>query len=274
MLRADSGNAVRVELSDGDLPPCGSHIAVVGLPATDLFHLNLSQAIWKQLPGDVHPTNETPMHVSAQDLLFNERGKRMFKPRQQGHLFRLEGHVRSLPPRNDPAARMLLSCDGDIIPIDASVCPAALDGLELDCRVSVTGVCVFDVPDWSPNVVFPRIKGLTLVMRGPHDVAILSRPPWWTPAKLLVVIVSLLALLVLAASVAVSFIAERIERRYDIDTIREVQAFMEGADPDQISRERRIPKAARIALKMAAGAAAGIVIMMVLSAIMSLTMFG
>ena len=85
---------------------------------------------------------------------------------------------------------------------------------------------------------------------------------------------SLLALLVLAASVAVSFIAERIERRYDIDTIREVQAFMEGADPDQISRERRIPKAARIALKMAAGAAAGIVIMMVLSAIMSLTMFG
>ena len=199
MLRADSGNAVRVELSDGDLPPCGSHIAVVGLPATDLFHLNLSQAIWKQLPGDVHPTNETPMHVSAQDLLFNERGERKFKPRQQGQLFRLEGHVRSLPPRNDPAARMLLSCDGDIIPVDASACPTALDGLELDCRVSVTGVCVFDVPDWSPNVVFPRIKGLTLVMRGPHDVAILSRPPWWTPAKLLVVIVSLLALLVLGA---------------------------------------------------------------------------
>lgn len=83
-----------------------------------------------------------------------------------------------------------------------------------------------------------------------------------------------LAVLVLVASVAVSFIAERIERRYDIDTIREVQAFMEGADPDQISRERRIPKAARIVLKMAAGAAAGVALMMVLSALMSLTMFG
>ena len=83
-----------------------------------------------------------------------------------------------------------------------------------------------------------------------------------------------LGVLVLVASVAVSYIAERIERRYDIDTIREVQAFMEGADPDQISRERRIPTAARVALKMAAGAAAGVAIMMVLSAIMSLTRLG
>jgi hypothetical protein len=49
---------------------------------------------------------------------------------------------------------------------------------------------------------------------------------------------------------------------------------MEGADPDQISRERRIPKAARVALKMAAGAAAGVAIMMVLSAIMSLIRLG
>ena len=56
---------------------------------------------------------------------------------------------------------------------------------------------------------------------------------------------SLLALLVLAASVAVSFIAERIERRYDIDTIREVQAFyaqcldIEGFDTEKILQEAR-----------------------------------
>ena len=195
MLHADSGNAVRVEIADGALPPCGSHIAVVGLPATDLFHLNLSQSIWKPLPCDAQPTGETPEHVSAKDLLFNERGERKFKPRQQGHLFRLEGNVRSLPPLNDPAARMLISCDGDIIPVDASSCPSALDGLELDCRVTVTGVCVFDVPDWSPRVVFPRIQGLALVLRRREDVSIISRPPWWTPKKLAIVIGCLFILL-------------------------------------------------------------------------------
>ena len=55
--------------------------------------------------------------------------------------------------------------------------------------------------------------------------------------------------------------------------MREVQAFMNGTDPDQIVRERKLPEAARIALKMAAGAAAGVVLMVILSAIMALTMF-
>ena len=84
---------------------------------------------------------------------------------------------------------------------------------------------------------------------------------------------SVIALLILIAAVAVSYVAERIEKRYDIETMREVQAFMAGGDPDQIARERRLPKAASIALKMAAGAAAAVVLMMLLSAVMALTMF-
>ncbi|MBE6398194.1 MAG: hypothetical protein E7046_14435 [Lentisphaerae bacterium] len=69
MIRTKSGNAVKVELADGELPPCGSNIAAVGLPATDLFHINLMQAVWKPLPdtkenwlfvhecGSVHATS-------------------------------------------------------------------------------------------------------------------------------------------------------------------------------------------------------------------------
>ena len=196
MLRTKSGNAVKVELSDGELPPCGSNVAAVGLPATDLFHINLMQAVWKPLPGAKNGEEDAPKSVTAQSLLFNELGKRKFNPRQQGQLFRITGTVRSLSPPTDPAARILLSCDDNIITVDASSCPEALDGLEIDCVVSVTGVCVFDVQNWAPNIVFPRIKGLTLVLRHPDDLAILSRPPWWTPEKLLVVIGSLLAALV------------------------------------------------------------------------------
>ena len=83
----------------------------------------------------------------------------------------------------------------------------------------------------------------------------------------------MIALFILVASVAVSFVTERIERRYDIDTMREVQAFMEGEDPDQIVRERRLPKAIRMALRMAAGAVAAVVLMMLLSLVTRLTMF-
>ena len=83
----------------------------------------------------------------------------------------------------------------------------------------------------------------------------------------------ILANLILVAAVAVSFVAERIEKRYDIETLREVQAFMAGEDPDQIVRERRLPKAASIALKMLAGAAAAVVLMTLLSTLAALTLF-
>lgn len=83
----------------------------------------------------------------------------------------------------------------------------------------------------------------------------------------------ILANVVLVLGAAVSFIAERVESRYDIETMSEVKAFMDGADPDQIDRQRRLPKAARIALQMLAGAAMALVLMMILSAITALTMF-
>lgn len=83
----------------------------------------------------------------------------------------------------------------------------------------------------------------------------------------------ILANVVLVLGAAVSFVAERVETRYDIETMSEVKAFMDGAEPDQIDRQRRLPKAARIALQMLAGAAMALVLMMILSAITALTMF-
>ena len=82
-----------------------------------------------------------------------------------------------------------------------------------------------------------------------------------------------IALLMLVAGVAVSFVAERIERRYNIETLQEVQAFLDGKEPDQIERDRRMPTALRIVLQMAAGAAVAGLFMMVVSFIVALTMF-
>lgn len=82
-----------------------------------------------------------------------------------------------------------------------------------------------------------------------------------------------IALLMLVAGVAVSFVAERIERRYNIETLREVQAFLDGKEPDQIERDRRMPTALRIVLQMAAGAAIAVLFMMAVSFIVALTMF-
>lgn len=197
MLQSDAGINLRVKLSDDNaLPSVGDRIEVVGTPETDLFHLNFTRASWKRLCAASPTANTDAQDISAKLLLFNEQGERKYKPQHQGMLFRLEGTVRSLPPDDDPSARMMLECDGNLIPVDASSCTDALSGLSPNSKVAVVGVCVLEIQNWSPNTVFPRIEGLSLVIRRPSDIVVLSRPPWWTPARLLIVIGSLLAALV------------------------------------------------------------------------------
>ena len=82
----------------------------------------------------------------------------------------------------------------------------------------------------------------------------------------------IVALFLLIAGVATSLIAERIEKRYDIETMQEVQAFLEGKEPDEIERERRMPKALRTAIQVVAGAAAAVVFMMVVYLIIAVVM--
>ncbi len=79
-----------------------------------------------------------------------------------------------------------------------------------------------------------------------------------------------LALGIMVAGGATSFVAERIENRYDIETMREVQAFLQGAEPEQIERERRMPKALRAVVQMAAGAAVAALLMVGLSTLMAI----
>ena len=197
MLQSDAEINLRVNLSDDDaLPSVGDRIEVVGTPETDLFHLNFTRARWKRLNSASPAANTRAQDISAKLLLFDEQGERKYKPQHQGKLFRVTGIVHSLPPTDDPTARMMIDCDGNLIPIDASSCTDALSGLNPNSKVAVVGVCVLEIQNWSPNTVFPRIEGLSLVIRRPSDIVVLSRPPWWTPARLLIVIGSLLAALV------------------------------------------------------------------------------
>ena len=107
--------------------------------------------------------------------------------------------------------------------------------------------------------------GLALIAVGAVMLAILSKQGQ-TPTSPFFVI----AILFLVAGVVLSFVAQRINDRYDIETMREVQAFLEGAEPDQIERDRKLPKAARDALKILAGAATGIVFMTIVYLILSI----
>ena len=52
-----------------------------------------------------------------------------------------------------------------------------------------------DIEDWRAHTPFPRVKGFLIAVRKSDDIRILSRPPWWTPERLLAVIGGLMAAL-------------------------------------------------------------------------------
>ena len=211
LLKTDTDNIVRVDLAHGEPPRYGAHIEAVGFPETDLYRINLSRAVWRPAP-DVPFTAEPPRTPTARRLLVDHRGRTRISAWYHGHVVRLNGLVRSLPGVDSQDGRLYLEDDGFLIPVDASACPAALDGVTIGCTLEVTGTCVTETDNWRSGNVFPRIKEILLVVRTPDDVRILSRPPWWTPQRLFLLVGALLAALI-AIGVWNRILRRLVERR-------------------------------------------------------------
>lgn len=194
LLRTDARRIMRVELADSAAPRYGQHIEVAGLPETDLYNINLTRAIWQPAPGKAF-TADAPEEVTATTLMADAQGRTRINTGYHGRTIRLHGLVRSLPTIGNNYGRLYMECERYIVPVDASSCPEALRDVCVGSSVSVTGACVMETENWHPNSVFPHVKGFMVVVREANDVRVLSRPPWWTPTRLMVVIGALLAAL-------------------------------------------------------------------------------
>ena len=203
LLREDDERLMMVDLAnDQSSPKAGDRVQAVGFPTTDLFRLNLSRALWKSMPNPHPPETNTAQSVSPAEIFTddfgrrrNDKDNRLLRQAFHGQLIRLRGIVRNLPSPGNGNGRMNLESDGSLVPVDMSANPSASDGLVIGCELEVTGVCVMETQNWGPSNLFPVFGGFTLVIRTPNDIRVLSRPSWWTPARLLVVICSLFAAL-------------------------------------------------------------------------------
>ena len=225
LLQTPEKRIVRVDLAEHAPPAYGSIIDAAGNPETDLYRLNLSRAIWRH--GDAKMEPETQPTDLTMDCLFtNLQDRCALQIEYHGQPVRIRGLVRSLPAPEHPNDRLGLEFGKRIVPIDASARPEAFANVEVGCLLEVSGTCLIETDNWRPNAPFPRIDGFAIVVRTPSDVKILSRPPWWTPGRLLTVIGALLAAIagIFTWNRSLNRLAERRGRELTDETVARVSA--------------------------------------------------
>lgn len=191
---------IEVELvQEQPLPPCGTRIQAVGFPTTDLFRLKLARAQWRGVDGPDAPHASVPLltarQTTASEILLDENGRQRLNQEFYGQSIRLRGIIRSLPTVTDVNSQLQIDSDGFLVPVDVSTTPTATDDLSIGCEIEASGICIMETENWRSDNLFPVFGGFTLVLQSPDDIRILSRPPWWTPGRLLIVICSLFVVL-------------------------------------------------------------------------------
>ena len=238
LLRMPEGRIARVDLAERRPPSYGMCIDAVGNPETDLYRLNLSRAIWRTNGTDM-AVEPPPKEITVRQLLYNDRGKPAIQIRHHGVAIRIKGIVRSLPSPGNSDGRLALECDRYIVPVDASACPLAFAGVEIGCVLEVAGTCLIETENWQPNAPFPHVEGFAIVVRTPDDIRIISRPPWWTPGRLLSVIGALLAALagVFVWNRSLNRLAERRGRELTEETVARVTADLKVGERTRLAIE-------------------------------------
>ena len=191
LLELKSGQRIVVQLaSEQILPHVGSCIQVTGLTDTDTVHFLLVFAIWR--PADRSPAAEAqPIAITAASL-----SRYTVCSELDGKCVTVSGVVHGTPNTEDKTGALLLKCGPHTLKLDGGTCENSLQSLEIGSTVSVTGIFLAEVDPWSLFTSFARVKDFTIVLRNPLDLHIVSRPSWWTPRRLLMVIVALFLALV------------------------------------------------------------------------------
>ena len=190
----DSHRAKAMLARPEELPAAGEHVVVVGFPDTDLYGINLIYARCKPLPGKKGAGAEPkPVDVTLRQLLTDDQGRPRINGYSHGRLLRIRGTVLDVQPS---LALFSLNEDKLTLPVDCSSSSGVIPWLEPDFLIEIVVLAVVETDSWRESVVLPQTRGLKLILRSANDIKVVSRPPWWTPARLTMAIIALLALIV------------------------------------------------------------------------------
>ena len=236
MLRAHDGYHMQVSLSK-PFPglTSGTPVTVAGFLQKDAFYVRLTEALLRIDTNGVFQA-EKPYPCTARRILLGDERRFGIDPNFHGRTIRMKGTVRHVSNRTRGESQISLDNDGDIVSvIVGSAVPPAINSV-----VEVTGACIMEMEPEEDGIKFGRLKGFSVILRSPEDLKIISSPSWWTPQRLLAVIMSLLAMLL--AIIVWNRVLQRIVERRSRALIK--------SQIDKIGAELRIDERTRLAVEL------------------------
>ena len=194
LIKDNWSRLTEVELADQELPPCGIMAEVAGLPASNFFRINLLRAKWRNVLGPPLKPSVAEV-IEVKSLFSDEKNRFRYDPSWYGRTIRIRGIVKAMMSGEYSNKRFFLESDSFMIPVDTTPAPTAIDRVKIGYGIEIAGVCIMEGSNWSPYSAFPQIHGMTLVVRSPDDIRVISRPSWWTPKRLLIVLGIVLSIL-------------------------------------------------------------------------------
>lgn len=192
----EGDTAVRVE-TNSDLPlALGDRVEVSGFPEMSRFIGGLAEAQVRKIGrGDL----PAPLAIGPEEIVrLNHESLNQARRAQphdhDGHLITFRARLLSVQTPFDsrrPARQLALKRAGDIVMAELTGPESAtLDRLLPGSEIVLTGIAQLEYT----SVAAQRSRlsllpnRVSLILRGPEDVVVVSAPSWWTPPRLLAVV--------------------------------------------------------------------------------------
>ncbi len=188
------------------MPKPGERVEVVGFPEYTPYWLSLTEALVKVV-GKASRSFDLPQKTTIAKLFTDFRGRRRFITHMNGNLLTLSGKVKSATEDE----LELTDGENSIFVMISSVCGQMPEVPEIGSTVEATGLCWMEFHNKYESEVFPTFLRFTLYPHDAGDIKVIASPPWWTPFRLLILVLVLAILLVgsFVWSIALNRKAER-----------------------------------------------------------------
>lgn len=239
-IRDDQGHFLPISLANGQpLPRLGETICASGFIDPCPVGYRMTEAVYRREDVPVEPLT-TPHETDLGSLYPTSSGKDITDPSYYGRVITLSGRIANSTDGIRTDGKIVLDCDKRMIVVDVMHLLNRLPPtVEYGCRASISGICLADFETDVVDPAFPKFNGFLLLPRTAEDIAITSRPPLWTSARLFAVIVILILCLVaiLVWNRMLKLLSERRGQELSAEQMSRVRADLRVSERTEIAVE-------------------------------------